>query len=1075
MKPPIHHYPNLILGRRHPSVKYNIELNSKLNIMQETKSRLVLILRKCLFIGALLFFAQNAFTQITVKGNVADESDGPLVGVNVMVKNAKSGVISDINGAFSITIPANTKNPVLVFSYIGFTKKEIPAGKSSIIKVTLEEETRSLDEVVVVGYGTVIRRDLTGSIEKVDIKEMQKAAVSTFDQSLAGRVAGVHVLASDGTPGVDASIIIRGANSITQSNSPLYVIDGFPVESSLSSVVDPNDIESMEVLKDASATAIYGARGANGVILITTKSGAAAKPTLSYSGYFGVQNVIKKIDLMNGYEFVKMQNEVFSPETMEQFYLFGGRTLEDYRGTGTDFQDQLFQEATTQKHSVSLMSGAGNTKYNASFSFTDQRGIVINSGFKRYQGRVAIDQDVRKWLKLGVKGSYSQTKSYGPWLSESTGTYSLLQNTWAYRPVTGSSDFDLENDLFDPILNTQDNYRINPIIAMNNEIDDRHNTYFMMNGYADISLPFNLKLRSTIGYSKDNSRNDTFNNSKTRSGNPVTATLGVNGGIANDEKMNWITENTLTYKTKFKKHSVEALGGFSLQKGSQAYSYIRMQQVPYEQLGMSGLDQGGFYNFDTYRNDWVLASGYARFNYNYDWKYYLTATMRADGSSKFSDGNKWGYFPSASLMWRFNKEKFMKNLTFIDDAKLRVSWGLTGNNRVSEYASLPQITADKPNKYYFGSTPILGTAKTVMGNPDLRWETTMQSNIGIDVKMLNGRINFTGDLYLKKTKDLLLNAQLPGSFGYANSYKNIGEVENRGLELTLNTQNIKTKNFSWETNFNIGFNKNKVLELAENQETIVSSVWWEWNWQTQPAYIARIGEPLGQMYGFIYEGTYKYDNFSQTGNSYYLKDNIAYPGARKNVQPGDMKYKDINEDGIIDDNDRTIIGQGTPIHTGGLTNTFRYKDIDLSVFFQWSYGNDIINANTYMFERYYMPNSNMYASYANRWTSENPNSDIPRINEGSGGYYSSYGIEDGSYIRLKTVTLGYNMPKKVAEKMFLQNVRIYISGQNLWTWSKYSGMDPEVSTRNSVLTPGFDFSAYPRARTFSIGFNMTLK
>ena len=362
-----------------------------------------------------------------------------------------------------------------------------------------------------------------------------------------------------------------------------------------------------------------------------------------------------------------------------------------------------------------------------------------------------------------------------------------------------------------------------------------------------------------------------------------------------------------------------------------------------------------------------------------------------------------------------------------------------------------------------------------MGNPDLKWETTMQSNIGLDLKLFNNRINFTGDLYLKRTKDLLLNAQLPGSFGYATSYKNIGEVENRGLELTLNTLNIKTKNFSWETNFNIAFNKNKVLALTENQETIVSSVWWEYNWQSQPAYIARIGEPLGQMYGFVYEGTYKYDDFTRTGDTYYLKDNIAYPGARKNVQPGDMKYRDINDDGVIDDNDRTIIGRGTPIHTGGFTNVFRYKDFDLSIFFQWSYGNDIINANKYMFERYYMPNSNMFASYVNRWTPENPNSDIPRINEGSGGYYSTYGIEDGSYLRLKTVTLGYNMPKKFANKLYLQNVRIFVSGQNLWTWTKYTGMDPEVSTRNNVLTPGFDFSAYPRARTFSIGLNMSLK
>lgn len=1041
--------------------------------MKETNKNFSRKLRTFFLVCILFISAPDIFSQLVV-GNVTNRVGEPLIGASVVVKNANAGTITDVNGNFSITIPENTKNPVLVFTYLGHIKQEVDVDGRKRLSVILEEESHSLDEVVVVGYGTVARRDLTGAVDKVDLKEMQKASVPSFDQSLAGRIAGVNVISSDGTPGVDAEIVIRGANSITQSNSPLYVIDGFPVETSISSAIDPKDIESMEILKDASATAIYGARGANGVIMITTKSGNAARPTLTYDGYFGVQSVIKKMDLMDGYEFVKMQSEILSEATMNQFYFFDGRTLEDYRGTGTDFQDQLFREAFTQKHGLSLMSGAGNTKYNVSFSYTNQEGVVINSGFDRYQGRFSLDQDIRKWLKMGAKASYSQTEYYGPWLSEGVGTYSLLQNTWAYRPVTGSSDFDLENDLFDPILNTNDNYRINPIVAMNNEVDNRYFSYFMANGYVDIMLPYDLKWRSTIGYSKDASRSDTFNNSKTRSGNPVTTTLGVNGGMAYNEKAGWVSENTLTYKKKIRKNSIDALAGFSLQEENRVYTYIRMQQLPYEQLGMSGLDQGEFYTLSTFRTDWALMSYYARFNYNYDWKYYVTATMRADGSSKFADGNQWGYFPSASLMWRFNKEKFMRKYRFLNDGKLRASWGLTGNNRVGEYASLPQITVDRTNKYYFGNTPYNSTAKTVMGNPDLKWETTMQTNIGLDLKLFD-RINFTTDVYLKRTKDLLLNADLPGSSGYPSSYKNIGEVENKGIEFTLNNINVKTRDFSWETNFNIAFNRNRIVGLTENQETLLTSTWWDWNWQTQPAYVARVGEPLGQMYGLVYEGTYKYDEFTQTGDSYYLKDNIAYPGTRRNVRPGNMKYKDINDDGIIDDNDKTIIGRGSPIHTGGFTNVFKYKDVDLSIFFQWSYGNDILNVNKYMFERYYMPNSNMYAAYVDRWTPDNPNSDIPRVNEGSGGYYSSYGVEDGSYLRLKNMTLGYNVPKKIADKIFMQNVRVSFSGQNLWTWTNYSGMDPEVSTRNNALTPGFDFSAYPRAKTFSIGLNMTLK
>ncbi len=1040
---------------------------------------------KILFPGILVclfsLFMQKTFAQ-TITGKVTDHSSGePLIGVAVMVKNTNVGVATDIDGNYSISVPQTDSisptppKPVLVFSYIGYRTQEINAAGKNKIDITLSEESKSLQEVVVVGYGTVTRRDLTGAVDKVDIKEMQKAPVVGFDQSLAGRVAGVNVVGADGTPGTDASIIIRGANSITQDNAPLYVVDGFPVETSVSSVIDPKDIESMEILKDASATAIYGARGANGVIMITTKSGKSSKPTLTYDGYFGVQNVIKKMDLMGGYDFVKMQDEIYSDDMMNKYYYFDGKTLDSYRGTGFDFQDKFFRQAPIQKHGISLMAGNNDTKYNASLSYTDQEGVVINSGFTRLQGRISLDQNVRKWLKMGLKSSYSRTKYYGTWLSEGSGTYSLLQNVWAYRPVTGSSDFNIEDDLFDPMLNTSDNYRINPVIAMENEVNDTYNEYFNANGYVDILLPYDLTFRSTIGYSKSNSRNDLFNNSKTRSGNPVTTTLGINGGLTYDEKASWISENTLTYKKTTGKNSIEALGGFSMQEENRNYSFLRMQQIPHEELGMSGLDEGTFYSFKTYRNDWALMSYYARFNYNYDWKYYLTATIRADGSSKFSKGNQWGYFPSASLMWRFNKEKFMENLEFVSDAKLRLSWGLTGNNRVDDYASLPQITTDKTNKYYFGNTPIDGTAQTVLGNPDLKWETTMQSNIGTDLQLFDNRLDITIDAYLKRTKDLLLNAMLPGSFGYPSSYKNIGEVQNKGLEFTFNTVNIKNEKFSWETNLNIAFNRNKVLGLTENQETIVSSVWWESNWESQPAYIARIGEPLGQIYGFVYEGTYKYEDFTKTGDTYYLKDNIPYAGTRKNVQPGDMKYRDINDDGIIDDNDRTIIGRGSPLSTGGLTNTFTYRDFDLSIFFQWSFGNDIMNANKYMFERYYMPNSNMFASYANHWTPDNPTSNIPRVNEGTGSYYSTYGVEDGSYLRLKTLTLGYNVPKKFSEKLFMQSIRVYLSAQNLLTWTSYSGMDPEVNVRNNVLTPGFDFSAYPRARTISIGLSLNLK
>lgn len=1033
------------------------------------------LMKLALAICSLMLCVLAANAQ-SVRGKIIDDENLGMPGVSISLKGTSTVALSDPQGRYTITIPAQTVNPVLIFSMLGFQKQEITVNKRAAIDVKMVREINDLNEVVVIGYGTVAKRDLTGAVDKADIKEMQKASVLGFDQSLAGRVAGVNVVSGEGRPGAEADIIIRGANSLTQNNNPLYVIDGFPVETSLSNAIDPKDIESIEILKDASATAIYGARGANGVVMITTKTGKDAKPTISYDGFFGVQSVLKKMDLMDGYEFVKLQGEVFGPESMKDYYFFGGRTLEDYRGTGKDFQDDMFRTAAMQKHGLSVMSGNAGTKYNLSFSYTGQDGVVLNTGFDRLQGRFSLDQDVRKWLKIGAKLTYSRSKYSGTFLSDGASTYNIMQNTWAYRPVTGSGDFDLNEDLFDPILNSNDNFRINPVIAVKNEQNDNIFTFMMTNGYVDVNIMRNLKFRTIVGYSKNNIRNDIFNNSQSRSGNPVTSTLGVNAGQMFDEKSNWLNENTLTYNLKKGKHTFDAMGGFSLQYEDHLYNYTRMQQIPYETLGMSGIDQGSFYSMNTYRNDWTLMSYYSRVNYNYGGKYYITGTMRADGSSKFSPQNRWGYFPSTSLMWRFSSEKFMQPFKFIDDAKLRVSWGATGNNRVGEYASLPQITALRPDRYYFGDELIIGSAKTVMGNPELKWESTMMGNVGLDLSMFNKRINLTAEVYQKRTKDLLLNAQLPGSSGYLTSFKNIGEVENRGLELTLNTINMKRKDFMWTSNFNISFNRNEVISLTENQETLATSVWWEYNRDSQPAYIARNGEPVGLMFGFVYEGTYKPHEFTQTGSTYYLKDNIAYPGGdRRNIRPGDMKYKDINGDGIIDANDRTVIGNGFAKHTGGFNNTFTYKNFDLSVFFQWSYGNDILNANKYMFERYYTPHSNMYAIYANRWTPENPNSDIPRVNEGSGSYYSSYGIEDGSYLRLKTVALGYNLPSKLFGKSFLQSLRMYVSAQNLWTLTNYSGMDPEVSTRPGALTPGFDYSAYPRSNTITLGLNMNLK
>lgn len=610
-----------------------------------------------------------------------------------------------------------------------------------------------------------------------------------------------------------------------------------------------------------------------------------------------------------------------------------------------------------------------------------------------------------------------------------------------------------------------------------------------MNGYVSYEFIKGLKLKVSGGYTYDARKNDQFNNSNTRYGGP-TSTDKVNAQIIRNERLTWLNENTLTYQTNIKKkHFFNSLIGITFQNSDYEYYSLKSTHIPNESLGMAGMADGTLSSSSSLKSSWAMMSYLARLNYNYKSKYYATASFRADGSSKFSKKHRYGYFPSGSLAWNFMEEEFMAPIKKVVGAgKLRVSWGLTGNNRIGEYDyyALLQMLKEKQGDYISnGSIPSgvypfdndmssVGMVPVSLPNEDLKWETTEQWNVGLDLSFFDERLNFTADVYRKTTRDLLLEASLPLVSGYYSATKNIGKVRNDGLELSLSTVNIKTKDFTWTSDFNIAFNKNEVLELAENQLSLTTAAKFDQNYNSQPSYIAKVGLPMGMMYGYLYEGTYKYDDFIKSGNSYTLKDNVPYFSSEANTQPGMPKYKDINGDGVIDSNDRTIIGRGLPIHTGGFTNSFAYKGFDLSIFFQWSYGNDIMNANRLFFENAGgKKDLNQFASYANRWTPDNPDSDIPAATKSaSNNVISSRIIEDGSYLRLKTVTLGYTFPKTLIAKAKLSNARVYLAAQNLWTWTSYSGYDPEVSIRNSALTPGLDFSSYPRAFTLSFGVNL---
>jgi TonB-linked SusC/RagA family outer membrane protein len=583
--------------------------------------------------------------------------------------------------------------------------------------------------------------------------------------------------------------------------------------------------------------------------------------------------------------------------------------------------------------------------------------------------------------------------------------------------------------------------------------------------------------KASAGITKRDTRKEIFNNSNTRSGNPRSSSNGINGSIINYDLNNYLSENTITFKRNIKKvHSINALAGFTLQQISSFSSGFGATQVPNESLGISGLDEGIPNRLYSASSKSAMMSFLTRINYNYKSRYLFTASFRADGSSKFAAGNKWAYFPSGSFAWVLSDEPFMKKISSVSSAKIRTSYGLTGNNRVTDFAYLSSYQIVSNSGYNFNNGPLNGTIPNLLGNEHLKWETTAQANVGLDVSLFKNRISVTADYYDKKTYDLLINSSLAPSQGFLNGIRNIGKVGNRGVEFTLNTINVKNKAFSWSSNFNISFNRNKVLELTEEDPSILSRVTWG-NFNNAYPYIAIPGHPIAQFYGYVWNGVYQYSDFNQLANgSYVLKDNVPNNGqSRATVQPGFIKYKDLNGDGEINSFDQTIIGNPNPLHTGGFSNNFTYKGFDLNVFFQWSYGNDLLNANRIEFEGGENRNSlNMFASYANRWTPENQTNDLYKVYGQGPLVYSSRTIEDGSYLRLKTVSLGYSFNQSLLKKIKIKSFRVYASGQNLYTWTNYSGLDPDVSTYATALTPGFDWSAYPKARTIIFGINLTL-
>lgn len=1048
--------------------------------MKNFKSACSILLIVSLVILSLGASAQ----QKKITGSVVDATTkSPLFGATVEIENSKTTAITDKDGKFDITVP--DADAVLVISYVGFQTQKTPLNGQSQIVVSLTPNISSMEEVVI-GYGAKRKSDLTGSVSQAPIEEMQKAPVRSFVEALAGRVAGVTVSSVDGQPGSALNVTIRGTNSITQDNSPLYVIDGFPVEDPNTNSINPDDIESLTVLKDASATAIYGARGANGVIIITTKSGKIGPPVVSFNAYYGIQKSTNTVDLMSPYEFVKSQLEI-SPGTdttaygtAAYYYLRRGATLDSYKdSTPINWQSRLFRTAPIQNYNLSISGGNAQTKYAISGNILNQDGVIINSGYKRYQGRIVLNQNLGKKFKSSVNVNYSHLRQSGvnPSSTTSSATSTLLYSVWGYKPFGN----DLITQPFDDNVSSNNDYRFNPIINQQNIVRENNYNNLSVNAFVEYAITKDLKLKVSGGVNNNIRQAVSFNDTLTSYGNPKLSQNGINGSVIYYNNNSWLNENTLTYNRRFdKNNSLNVVVGFTEQQSNSSLNGASANQLPSQANNVSWLNAGtpASINADASLN--TLSSFLGRANYTFYSDYLFTVSFRADGSSKFAPGNKWSYFPSAAFAWKF-KDLLFQNVSAISNGKLRISYGETGNNRVGDFPYLTQYSVSPIQQgYTFDNAEVSGLIPQTLGNPNLKWETTAQWDIGLDMSFLDNRINFEVDAYKKTTRDLLLNANIPTSYGYRSIFQNIGSVENKGLEITINTVNVRTNDFTWNSSFNISFNANKVISLAKNQYSFFAFAPFDNGYSSIPAYLVEVGKPLGLMYGPVWDGVYQYEDFDKSATgSYTLKGTIPTNGnVRSTIQPGDIKYKDLNGDGTVDRNDFTVIGRGLPLNTGGFTNEFSYKGFDLNVFFQWAYGNSILNANRLVFEGNALAKTglNQYASYSDRWTPDNPSNTLFRTKgQGPvGNSFSSRVVEDGSYLRLKTISLGYNLPNTLMKKWGIKNINIYIAAQNLITWTNYSGNDPEVSIYNSVLSPGVDYSAYPRANTTTFGIKATL-
>ena len=1078
-------------------------------------------------IAAQLIFSFSAFSQAkTINGKVTDAATGEaLPGVNVVIKGTVKGTTTQIDGTYTLQVTG--PEIVLTYSFIGYKVQEIPVGDQTEINVVLETESTQLGEIIAVGYGTARRSDLTGSVASMSSEQLKKIPVANVAEAMKGRLPGVNVFTTDGSPDAEIVIRVRGGGSVTQDNSPLYVVDGF-ITNSIKGV-PPNDIASISVLKDAAATAIYGAQAANGVIIITTKNPVAGKVSVSYNGYaqFKTLPLERKYDVLDPYEFVMVHYEraiLRSEADLRNFEKYYGKyedlELYNYK-KASDWQDELFGDPKiSQSHNLSLSGGSERTKISLSLTNNNDEGIMIGNSYRRNVLNFKLSQEISKTLNFEGQVGIIDTKTDGAGTSGSSQL--RIKNVITARPVNGIAD-ELDIDL--TTIDSSDDYQsfllslINPVDLAKQDWRRRNDTNYLLQGALSWNPIENLSLKTTISGSKTYDERLRYYGPKTSQSQQEGNSLPL-GTVDNRRTYSYRWLNTASYVFKdLGDHKLDFLLGHEMYSNGGKGNSVRVENFresmqPDEMFANMALGTvEGYSSYESTNQNRL--SFFGRANYQFLDRYLVTATIRSDASSKFAKENRVGIFPAVALGWKINQESFMENAANVDELKLRFSYGATGNDRIPANATKFLFSADTNNGPGMGTNAYnayYSPEGSTLYNPNIVWETTTNRNLGLDFGFYNGRIRGSIDLYKNTTNDLLLASAISPISGFSTQWNNIGSTSNKGVEMLFNGDIISNENFRLSANFNFGINKANIDALDGTDERFFQSNWSSTDLKDRDDYYLAVGETVGLIYGYVNDGMYTVDDFSgydAVAGTYTLKENVP---DNKNtlgvasVMPGYMKLKDLNGDGLINSQDRKVIGSALPDATGGFGLDAQYKGFDASVLFSWSIGNDIYNTGKIDYNQLYRTTyGNMLSSQSSdkRFTYIDVDGNITGIAggvvtdleqlrqlnkdktmwSGSNSFgqattvISDWAVEDGSFLRFSTLTLGYTLPEKISSYAKMSSFRIYVTGYNLWLWTKYSGYDPEVSTTRSdgyaALTPGLDYSSYPRSRSFLIGVNIT--